>query len=184
MGWSRRTLTADLRVATRTDAACIGVLASQVFVDTYAPAGIRPALAAEVLDHFSTNAVARLLDQPATIFIVAEIANHMVGFVQLTRGATHAAIGPGNAVELDRLYVLSRFNGRGIGTQLLQRAQAWSAAQGAATLWLTAWVGNHHALAYYARRGFEDIGATTYTFQGEDFENRVFVRAVAIEHLR
>lgn len=166
---------AELRVATPDDAATIGVLATQVFLDTYAPDGIRPVLAAEVLEHFSTAAVATLLVRPATVFIVAEVAGHLVGFVQLTSGATNNAIGPASAVELDRLYVLPRFNGRGVGTALLQRAREWSMAQRAVTLWLTAWVGNHHALAYYARRGFADVGATTYTFQDEDFENRVLV---------
>ncbi len=175
---------ADLRLALPDDAATIGVLATQVFLDTYAPNGIRPVLAAEVLERFSVAAVAQLLARPATVFIVAEVAGHMVGFVQLTRGATHQAIGPGSAVELDRLYVLPRFNGRGIGTGLLQRARAWSTAQGAVTLWLTAWVGNHHALAYYARRGFEDVGATTYTFQDEDFENRVLVLPLAADAAR
>lgn len=177
---------AELRLATPDDATCIGVLATQVFLDTYAPGGIRPALAAEVLEHFSTAAVAQLLARPATAFIVAEVAGHLVGFVQLTRGATHNAIGPGSPVELDRLYVLSRFNGRGIGTGLLQRAREWSMAQGAVTLWLTAWVGNQHALAYYARRGsgFEDVGATTYTFQDEAFENRVLVLSLAHESRR
>lgn len=175
---------AELRRATPRDATCIGVLASQVFLDTYAPDGIKPSLAAEVLENFSTPAVSALLARPETVFIVAEVAGHMVGFVQLTRGVTHAAIGPGNTVELDRLYVLSRFNGQGIGTLLLQSARTWSLAQGAVTLWLTAWVGNHHALAYYARRGFEDVGATTYTFQGEDFENRVFVQTLARHHPR
>lgn len=38
------------------------------------------------------------------------------------------------------------------------------------------------ALAYYQRRGFEDVGATTYAFQGEHFENRVLVLPLARDH--
>jgi GNAT superfamily N-acetyltransferase len=102
----------------------------------------------------------------------------MVGFVQVTHGATHALLRPGRAVELDRLYVLARFGRQGIGTRLLRRAEDWAATQRAATLWLTAWVGNHHALAFYARRGYEDLGATMYRFQDEQYENRVLVRAL------
>lgn len=179
-----RLMPAELRLATANDAASIGVLASKVFLDTYAPDGITPALAAEVLEYFSTPAVVGLFARPETVFIVAEGAGHMMGFVQLTRGATHAAIGAGHAVELDRLYVLAQFNGRGIGTTLLQRAREWSAAQGAVTLWLTAWAGNHHARAWYARKGFADVGVTTYAFQGETFENRVFRQALSSDHPR
>ncbi len=168
-----------LRVADAIDAPCIGVLGTQVFLETYASAGIRPTLAQEVLDQFSTAATTTLLGNPATTFIVAEAAGHLLGFVQVTRGATHALLHPGRAMELDRLYVLARFGGQGIGTRLLRHAENLAAAQGATTLWLTAWVGNHHALAFYARRGFADVGATMYRFQDEQFENRVLVRMLA-----
>lgn len=173
-----RTADISLRVADAGDALCIGVLATQVFLDTYAPDGIRPALAREVLDHFATATIAALLRDPATTFVVAEGSGHMQGFVQLTRGATHVLVRADSAVELDRLYVLARFNGRGIGTRLLRHAEALAATQGASTLWLTAWVGNHHALAFYDRRGYQDTGATIYRFQDEEYENRVLVRAL------
>jgi diamine N-acetyltransferase len=168
----------SLRIADADDALCIGVLGTQVFLDTYAPDGIRPTLAREVLEHFSTATIAALLGHRDTTFVVAEASGCMQGFVQLTRGATHALLPPGSAVELDRLYVLARFGGQGIGTRLLRYAESWSATQGAATLWLTAWVGNHHALAFYARRSFADVGATMYRFQDEQYENRVLARAL------
>ena len=40
----------SLRIATEADALCIGVLAMQVFLETYATEGIRPSIAREVLD--------------------------------------------------------------------------------------------------------------------------------------
>ena len=169
----------SLRVAGANDALCIGVLATQVFLDTYAPDGIRPTVAREVLDHFSTAAIAALLRDPATTFVVAEASGHLLGFVQSTRGATHALVHADGAVELNRLYVLARFSGQGIGTLLLRHAEILAATQGASTLWLTAWVGNHHALAFYARRGYQDRGATMYRFQDEQYENRVLARALA-----
>ena len=43
-------------------------------------------------------------------------------------------------------------------------------------LWLTAWVGNTRALAFYASQGYEELGSTDYRFQGESFENRLFAR--------
>ena len=42
-----------LRMAGPADALCIGVLATQVFLDTSAMDGIRPSLAREVLRHLS-----------------------------------------------------------------------------------------------------------------------------------
>ena len=46
-------------------------------------------------------------------------------------------------------------------------------------LWLTAWIGNGRALAFYAAQGYGEAGKTLYDFQGELYENRLFVKGLA-----
>jgi diamine N-acetyltransferase len=43
-------------------------------------------------------------------------------------------------------------------------------------LWLRAWEGHHNARAFYAHVGYEDVGATTYSFQDVTVPNRVFAK--------
>ncbi|NRF65738.1 GNAT family N-acetyltransferase [Aquincola sp. S2] len=167
-----------LRPATHADALCIGVLATQVFLDTYATEGIRPALAREVLQTMSPQAFAPLLLDPSIGFILAELNAHLVGFAQLQLPALRDDVPSRRAAELQRLYVQARFASVGVGTRLLRAAEAEAAALGADTLWLTAWSGNQRARAFYARRGYADIGATSHHFEQESFENRLFVRAL------
>jgi diamine N-acetyltransferase len=166
------------RPATTADALCISVLGTQVFLDTYATDGIRPSLAREVIEHLSVPAVSALLAAPAVRFIVAERAGHLIGLAQFTLGSVHELVTARPGAELNRLYVLERFTGSGIGTALLGEAETQAAATGAAVLWLTAWVGNRRAMDFYARRGYSDLGATTYVFQHERYENRVFAKAL------
>ena len=168
----------SLRHATAVDARGLGVLGTQVFLDTYAPRGIRALIADEVLEHFSTDAMAHLLAQRATHFIVAESAGHLIGFAQLTRGAKPPHGEASDAVELARLHVLERFTRRGVGKRLLHDSERWAATHGAPLLWLTAWIGNARALAFYAALGYADSGRTFYDFQGELYENRVFAKTL------
>ena len=65
-----------------------------------------------------------------------------------------------------------------MGRLLLKQAEALASSQGASTLWLTAWIGNERALAFYASQGYEQLGSTEYSFEGEVFENRLFVKAL------
>ena len=166
------------RAAVDTDALCISVLGTQVYLDTYAPDGIRPSLAREVQAHFSLAAISVLLSAPRSRFIVAERAGHMVAFAQLTMDSIQERVPVRPAAELNRLYVQERFAGRGVGTALLAHAEALAVTEGANTLWLTAWVGNHRALAYYARRDYKDFGATLYEFENEQYENRIFAKSL------
>jgi GNAT superfamily N-acetyltransferase len=157
------------------DALCVSALATQVFLDTYATEGIRPSLVREVHEQLSIGKVEDLLAAPVSTFILAEHSGHLIAFVQLTCDTAHDLV-PGPAVEIDRLYVLERFTSKGVGKGLLRKAEEFAASRGAAAVWLTAWVGNPRALAFYARQGYRDVGASVYSFEGEDYENRVFAK--------
>jgi diamine N-acetyltransferase len=168
-----------LRPARREDALCLSVLAMQVFLDTYATQGIRAAIAREVLATYSQAAFERDLADPKASIVVAESGEHLLGFAQLTLGATHALAPAGVQAELLRLYVQEPFTAKGLGTQLLHEAERLAAAHGVTVLWLTPWVHNHRARAFYARRAYVDHGLTTFTFEGEAHQNRVYARHLA-----
>ncbi len=160
------------------DALCLGVLSTQVFLDTYATQGIRPAIAREVLALHSVAAYEALLADAGVTILVAECAGHLVGLSQVGNGVGHQQLPSAAASELKRLYVQERFAGRGVGRDLLRHAEKSAAALGADLLWLQAWDGNTRALQFYPRCGYEDLGGTVYTIEGEDFPNRLFGKRV------
>lgn len=168
-----------LRVATPDDALCLGVLGLQVFLDTYATRGIRPTLAREVLAHFSTEAVGRLIERSQARLCVAEADGHLIGFAQLGLEVAHEVVAAWRPAELERLYVQEPFTRRGIGSALLAWAEQTAADAGADVLWLTPWVHNRRALAFYHQLGYADIGSTWYRFEHERHENRVLVKRLA-----
>lgn len=167
-----------LRRANLSDALCIGVLGTQVFLETYATAGVRPSLAREVLAHFSTAAIAERIAQPLTAFIVAEAEGHLRGFAQVSCESAHSLVGGRRPAQLDRLYVQARFSGIGLGKALLRGAEDCAAAGGVDVMWLTAWVENRRALDFYRQQGYQDVGATPYVFEREQYENRVMRKSL------
>ncbi len=169
-----------LRGAVAEDALCLSVLAMQVFLDTYATQGIRPAIAREVLAAYSEAAFAQALTDPQARLICAQRAGHLVGFAHVTLGATHELAPAGAQAELLRLYVQEPFTGQGVGTRLLAQAEQVARSGGATVFWLTPWVHNHRALLFYGRRGYQDHGLTHFISEGESHENRVFARALAL----
>ena len=61
-------------------------------------------------------------------------------------------------MELRRIYLLHRFQGRRIGAALMDWAIEKTRAQGKRRLLLGVYAGNEQALQFYARRGFQKIG--------------------------
>jgi GNAT superfamily N-acetyltransferase len=165
-----------IRRAHEADSLCIAVLGTQVFLDTYATEGIRPALAREVLEALSPRAVVERIGEAATTFLVAERNGHLVGFAQFTAQAGHERVPYASPTELERLYVLERFTGRGLGKLLLRHAEDAARASGADGIWLTCWSRNIRALAFYASQGYEELGPTLFEVYGEQHENRLFAK--------
>lgn len=168
----------SLRAATPEDALCLSVLGTQVFLDNYAKQGILPTIAREVVEHFSVAAMAALLSSPSTTILVAEQQGHLVGFAQLSLGSSHALVPFEPAVELKRLYVQEPFTAKGVGRALLQRVEVLAASRGARALWLMAWTGSPRALAFYAKQGYEELGASSYVYEDEVHETRVFAKEI------
>ena len=116
----------SLRLATEADSLCFAVLATQVFLDTYAFTGITETVANEVRESFSTEAFARIIDAP-TFITVAVHENALVGFSQTTIGTVQSLAPSGRPAEIDRLYVQEPFTNHGIGSRLLQSHEAIAA---------------------------------------------------------
>lgn len=168
-----------LRTAIAEDALCLSVLAMQVFLDTYAIQGIRPAIAREVLSSYSADVFSRAIADDRTRFCLAQLSGHLVGFAQVTVGETQPLAPAGAQAELLRLYVQEPFTGRHIGTRLLAEAERMAHEDGSQVLWLTPWAHNQRALAFYASCGYQDFGLTWFTFEGESHENRVYAKVIA-----
>ncbi|MEQ1519019.1 MAG: GNAT family N-acetyltransferase [Usitatibacteraceae bacterium] len=161
------------------DALCLGILATQVFLDTYATNGIDADLAREALSVYSPGALEQRLLDPNAEMTVVECGDYVVAFLDVSRASecpVSGIVGP----EVLRLYVQAPFQRHGLGRELLRRAEATARLAGAKFVWLTAWSGNVGALGFYAAAGYVDVGETQYVIEGKAYENRVFAKSLAL----
>ena len=172
-------MTATYRSGNEGDTLSISGLATHVFFDTYVTEGMRDDLVREAFTAYSPAAFAARHADPSVDVIVAHDDGHLVGFADLQSGVACPAAGCELDAELVHLYVHPRFQRRGIGAQLLARAEAHVAAGGGPGLWLSTWCGNANALAFYAVRSYAVIGAVDHVIEGTRYENKVLARFFA-----
>lgn len=164
------------RTGTAADALCLGVLAMQVFLDTYAPEGIRPDLAREALSGHSPEAFSRRLADPAITFLLAERDGHLVAFAEVATGRPCPAESFDGTVELVRLYVQRPFRGLGLGRELMGRAEGLASRAGADGLWLAVYSGNRPAQEFYRALGYREVGTAEHVFEDQVYRNRILAR--------
>ena len=103
-----------LRDAVLSDAENLAALSIQVWLHTYAKAGIRNVFARYVLTRFTAERLAGEIRNKAKQIVVAEVAGHLVGYVQL-RFDAHCPVRKIVLPEVETLYVQEHFVGQGLG---------------------------------------------------------------------
>lgn len=163
-----------LRAARVYDAPSLAVLASQVWLHTYATEGITDAIAQYVLSALTPARFETLLADSAVDLIVAEAGAALLGFASV-RHRTPCPDRADVSAELQTLYVQEHGQGQGIGTALLQAAQAQARKRSKSRLWLSVNAHNTRAMDFYAREGFERVGTINFLLGEQGHENHVLV---------
>jgi diamine N-acetyltransferase len=106
------------------------------------------------------SAIARLLQDDAGAWFLAEQAGHIIGFVTVYLRA--ASQEPFQVAEVrahvENLGILPAWQGHGVGRQLMAAAEQWARQHGAQRLLLNVWEFNHRAVGFY-----DNLGYTTFT---------------------
>lgn len=158
------------RQADMCDAANLAALTIQVWLHTYAKAGIRDALSNYVLQAFTAANFKEHLNSPNQMFILCERNSLLIGYLRLDFEAPCPS-DPILHVEIVTLYVQEHHIRRGIGSSLLRHAFSACRDRGFAEVWLSVNHENAEAISFYERHKFVRNGSLDFELDGERHEN-------------
>ncbi len=118
---------------------------------------------------FSFEQIQSEVTNPDSIFYLATVGGRAIGYLKLNFARAQTDVRDTNALEIERIYVLNEFQGKGIGASLLEKAIDVARDHQLTYLWLGVWEENRKAIAFYKKFGFKEFG--THTFQlGKDLQ--------------
>lgn len=172
------TPSATLRRATPGDAAKLALVGQATFLAAFAHDHPGDDLVAHCHHAHSIESYARLLDDPA----------HALWLMEGRRGAPvgYAVMGPPRAdvphepgdLQLQRIYVLGPWQGAGWGLTMLDAALAEARARRARRLLLCVYEENRGAQRFYARHGFDRVGALPFSVGAAIFTDHLMARSL------
>ncbi|PHI18631.1 GNAT family N-acetyltransferase [Lewinellaceae bacterium SD302] len=112
-------------------------------------------------ESFSDAKLTRELANPNSIFYFAQVDGVTAGYCKLNFGPAQTEPIE-DAIELERIYVVAGFQGRGVGAAMMQRTIALARAKKVSYLWLGVWEKNPRAITFYRDFGFERFGQHIY----------------------
>jgi ribosomal protein S18 acetylase RimI-like enzyme len=168
-----------LRDAEPADAPALAALAALAFRETfgtnYPPEDLETFLASA----YALPKIVNELKDPAYRCFVTEDDEGLAGYALLHEGAVESCVTAPDPIELERIYVLRRALGSGLGQRLLDHCVTSAAASGRRALWLGVWEHNLRAQAFYLRNGFEEVGSHLFRVGNTEDRDLIFQKRLA-----
>jgi len=159
-------------------AAQLASFGRQAFYDTFAADNTPEDMAAYLDESFGEAQQLAELQDPNTVFLLAQMQQEVVGSAKLRFGS-ELGLAPGKSadsqLEISRLYVRQDWIGTGLGAALMRRIMEEARAKGCRSIVLGVWERNERAIAFYQRFGFKKIGNMEFKL-GQDIQNDLILR--------
>lgn len=116
---------------------------------------------------FALERIKEELLNPNSDFFFALSNKEIIGYFKLNVGVAQTDIKQDNSIELERIYVLTKYQNSGLGEQFLKHIKSIALKRNKKMLWLGVWEMNMRAIKFYERQGFKKFDTHPY-FIGSD----------------
>ncbi len=103
---------------------------------------------------FNSKLLITELKNPESDFFFAELDGNIIGYLKLNKGKAQTEQKLENAIEIERLYVLAKFQGKKVGQMLMDKSLEIAKSKLFARIWLGVWENNSKAIRFYKKNGF------------------------------
>jgi ribosomal protein S18 acetylase RimI-like enzyme len=134
-------------------------LSRKTFFDSFAHLNTVENMEAYASNAFTLPRIQAELNTPGSHFYFAMLNGQITGYIKINLGVAQTDLQDGNALEVERIYVLTEYHGKKIGHELLNFAFQMAKDKGLQYVWLGVWEHNQKALSFYEKHGFKVFGS-------------------------
>ncbi|MDH3733367.1 MAG: GNAT family N-acetyltransferase [Gemmatimonadota bacterium] len=154
------------RVESR-EAGRLAALGARLFEETYREFTDPSDMASHLAGMYGEEIQRVELADRDVITLFVEAAGDPIGYIQVRRRSTPESVEHQADVELRWFYLDTAYHGGGVAGPMMDAAEAAGRELGGGEMWLSVWTRNPRAIAFYVKRGFEEVGKSEFDV-GED----------------
>ncbi|MBQ4802288.1 GNAT family N-acetyltransferase [Aquimarina sp. MMG015] len=150
----------------------------QTFYDAFGPPYNTP----ENIDYylnqsFTLEKITSEVLNPESQFFFTLYKDEIIGYFKLNTGKAQTELIKGESIEIERIYVIKEYQGKGIGQQLLDTIILIAKHQKKDFIWLGVWDENTDAIRFYERNGFKTFDKHSFML-GTDKQTDIMMKLV------
>ena len=147
----------------------IKAISEMTFAETFSDTNSEEDMKAYLETNFNVDQLTLEINNPDSMFFVVKVDGDLAGYLKLNIGSAQTEDILPSAMEVHRIYILTKYKGLGIGKSLIERGISLAKELKLTGVWLGVWEHNAPAIAFYKNRGFEKFDEHTFVL-GEDVQ--------------
>ena len=150
-------------------------IAVATFLDAFADANSPENMQSYIDHNFSLEGMTMELQNPDSSFFLALHGSDIVGYAKVNSGNAQTELKEPQGMELERIYVIRPFWGKGVADLLCSHAIHLARESGKSYLWLGVWEQNHRAIRFYEKHGFKAFSSHNFVL-GNDVQTDLMLK--------
>lgn len=167
-----------IRKARSSDAKVLSKLAEATFRATFGAVNTDEHMELHCRGNYGEQIQTAEIADPGIVTLVTEDQGRLIAYAQLRWGKAPDCVSAKNPGEIQRLYVVEEWHGKGIAQELMKACVGEIKQQGSDTMWLGVWECNPRAISFYKKFGFVEVGDHTFPLGGDPQRDIVMVKSV------
>jgi ribosomal protein S18 acetylase RimI-like enzyme len=165
----------ELVKITETDVEMLSTISRETFFTAFEHLNSAEDMEAYAASSFSHEKLTAELRTPGADFYFAMLDGEVAGFIKLNTGSAQNEYKQDNSLEVERLYVLAKYQNQKLGRRLLNFAFDVAANKGVNFIWLGVWEHNLRAIKLYESLSFVHCGSHDFML-GSDRQTDLLLR--------
>ena len=138
------------------------------FLETFSAGNTEENMRIYLEKGFSIEKLTSELYDQNSEFYFAVNGQKAIAYLKLNYGAAQTELKDPHAVEIERIYVLKAYQGKGIGPLLFDKAIKIAKTKNSDYIWLGVWEENLRAINFYKKIGFIQFDKHPFKFGDEE----------------
>lgn len=147
----------------------------QTFFETFASGNTVENMKKYLDEGFSITKMTSELNDNNTEFYFAKLDDNVIGYLKLNFGQSQTELQDDKSIEIERIYVLKDFHGKGVGQLLYNKAMQIAKQKSADYVWLGVWEKNPRAITFYKKNGFVEFSKHVFKL-GNDEQTDIMMK--------
>jgi ribosomal protein S18 acetylase RimI-like enzyme len=161
-------MTINIKKCTLEDSGKLQEISYETFNETFKHQNSPENMNAYLERAFNLKQLEKELSNSSSYFFFVYFNNEVAGYLKVNSNDAQSEEMGDESLEIERIYILNKFQKHGLGKYLLNKAMEMAMEQNKKKIWLGVWEKNENAIAFYKKMGFVQTGAHSFYMGDEE----------------